>query len=151
MFGCASSAAIVGRARRVHVVEQKAHAHSALGRLPQRFEEQVAHLVPMPDVVLHIERLFRGGGDTARAAKASWGAGRGCIRSCPDSRLRPPPRPGQPRPRRVGDSRGLGPAFQRGQARAAHGQCCELYNNERQDALHLNLPSSATSMDSSDR
>jgi hypothetical protein len=41
------------------VVEQKAHAHAARGRAPQRLEHQRAGLVVVPDVVLHVERAVR--------------------------------------------------------------------------------------------
>ena len=73
------------RARCVFVVvEQQPHAHAALGRLPQRLEQQVADLVAVPDVVLHVERLFRGAGEQRRARRRRRGdrAADGC-RSCP--------------------------------------------------------------------
>ena len=43
---------------RVDVVKQQAHAHAALRRLQECLEEQVTDLIGVPDVVLHIERLF---------------------------------------------------------------------------------------------
>ena len=59
----------------VEVVEQQPHAHAPLGRLPERLEQQVADLVAMPDVVLRVERLFRGSASRTRAANASRGSG----------------------------------------------------------------------------
>ena len=44
---------------RIGVIEQEPHAHAALRRLPQRFEQQTSDLIVMPDEVLRIERLLR--------------------------------------------------------------------------------------------
>ena len=141
MFGCASSAAIVGsRPAGVEVVEQQPHAHAALGRLPERLEQQVADLVAVPDVVLRIERLFRGGGEQhARGEGVAWHSGQrmdpGLARIRGDIRR---DRAAEPRPRRVGESARRGPAFQRGQARAARHQRRERGDGESQNAAHPN-------------
>jgi hypothetical protein len=47
----------------VRVVEQHAHAHAALGRTPQLLEQQIAGLIGVPDVVLHVEAPLRCGGE----------------------------------------------------------------------------------------
>ena len=49
-------------AARVAVVEQEANSNAALGRLPERLEQEKADLVCAPDVVLHIQRLLRSRG-----------------------------------------------------------------------------------------
>ena len=54
---------------RVVVVEQQAHANAALGRLPQRLEQQVAGRVAAPDVVLHVERPVGCGGEQRPSRK----------------------------------------------------------------------------------
>ena len=61
MFGSRSQCRERGvEAGRVEVVEQQPHPHAAPGRIRQRFEQQVADLVAMPDVVLGIERALGG-------------------------------------------------------------------------------------------
>ena len=90
---------------RVQVVEQQAHAHPTLGRLPERLEQQVADLVAMPDEVLHVERLFRGVGEQDARGERIAGVGKRM-----DARLAGirsdawRDRAAEPRPRRVGES-----------------------------------------------
>ena len=47
-------------AARVLVVEQQAHPHAALGRLPQRLAQQPAGGIAAQDVVLHVEAALGG-------------------------------------------------------------------------------------------
>ena len=60
---------------RVVVVQQQAHPHATLGRLPQGLEQEIPGMVAVPDVVLHIERALRGAGekDTCRERVTSSG------------------------------------------------------------------------------
>ncbi len=118
---------MVGSSPRVEVVEQQAHAHAALGRLPERLEQQVPDLVSVPDEILRVERFFRGGGehDTRREGviglRKRMDAGLARIRR--DARRN---RAAEPCRRRVRERGGRGPPFQRGQARAAaeqRGEC----------------------------
>ena len=113
MFGCASSAAIVGSSPLgIEVVEQQPHAHAALGRLPERLEQQVADLVAMPDVVLHIERPFGGGGEQDARGERVAGVGKrvdpGLARMRGDAWGDRAAKPGL---RRVGESGGRGSAL----------------------------------------
>ena len=44
---------------RAEIVEQQAHAHAAVGRAEQTFEQNLAHHVLVPDEILHIEAALR--------------------------------------------------------------------------------------------
>ena len=49
---------VVGR-HRAEIVEQQAHAHTAVGRAEQALEQNPAHHVLVPDEILHIETALR--------------------------------------------------------------------------------------------
>ena len=109
MFGCASSVGDGGiEPLRVQVVEQQAHAHPPLGRLPERLEQQVADVVAIPDEVLHVERLLCGACEQDARGERIAGVGQPVdarlagIRSDAGRN-----RAAEPRPRRVGEGGGL--------------------------------------------
>ena len=45
--------------RRAEIVQQQAHTHTAVGRAEQMLEQNLAHHVLIPDVILHIEAALR--------------------------------------------------------------------------------------------
>jgi hypothetical protein len=71
---------------RIEVVEQHAHAHPPLGRLPERLEQQVADLISMPDEVPHVKLHFRGRGEQHARGEGVEGSASAWIPVLSDSR-----------------------------------------------------------------
>lgn len=125
-------------ADRVHVIEQQAHAHPSLCRLPECLKHEVADMVAIPDEVLRVERLLRGGGEQDARGEGIPGIGH---RTNPGlGRMRSDTgrdRAAEPCVRRVGERGGLDPIERRWQRRAARSDDRRRDQKKGQHPVHL--------------